>query len=42
MDTEERDLENCQAMIDRCFAIEDYIEDRTVFMENCPPQFKVR
>ncbi|NND89538.1 MAG: enoyl-CoA hydratase, partial [Granulosicoccus sp.] len=42
MDPDERDLENCQAMVDRCFASEDYIEGRTAFMEKRPPKFKGR
>ena len=40
MDPADRDLENCQTMVDRCFASEDYIEGRTAFMEKRPPQFK--
>lgn len=38
----DRDLENCQAMVDRCFASEDYIEGHTAFMGKRPPQFKGR
>lgn len=42
MDPAERDLETCQAMVDSCFASEDYIEGRTAFMEKRPPQFNGR
>lgn len=39
---EERDLDACQAMVNQCFASEDYIEGRTAFMEKRKPAFSGR
>jgi enoyl-CoA hydratase/carnithine racemase len=41
-DPEARDLDACQAAVDRCFASEDYVEGRQAFMEKREPQFKGR
>jgi len=41
-DPAERDLAACQAMVDRCFASDDYIEGRRAFMEKRKPEFKGR
>ncbi|MEQ8708905.1 MAG: enoyl-CoA hydratase [Rhodospirillales bacterium] len=41
-DSEDRDMDKCQAMVDACFASEDYIEGRRAFMEKRPAQFKGR
>ncbi|HEU0290540.1 MAG TPA: enoyl-CoA hydratase [Burkholderiales bacterium] len=37
-----RDLEQCQRMVDACFQSEDYKEGRTAFMEKRKPQFNGR
>ena len=36
----ERDLDHCQALVDRCFASEDYVEGRQAFMEKRKPVFQ--
>jgi enoyl-CoA hydratase/carnithine racemase len=41
-DPAERDLARCQALVDACFASEDYREGQTAFMEKRKPQFKGR
>jgi enoyl-CoA hydratase len=41
-DPEERDLDACQAAVDRCFASEDYVEGRQAFMEKREPRFTGR
>ncbi len=41
-DPQDRDLEHCQALVDRCFASEDYKEGRRAFMEKRPPRFQGR
>ena len=41
-DPGDRDLEACQAAVDRCFASEDYVEGRQAFMEKREPNFKGR
>ena len=38
-DAEARDLEACQAWVDRCFASNDYVEGRRAFMEKRKPAF---
>jgi enoyl-CoA hydratase/carnithine racemase len=38
----ERDLARCQALVDACFASEDYREGQTAFMDKRKPQFKGR
>jgi enoyl-CoA hydratase/carnithine racemase len=38
-DPAERDLAKCQAMVDRCFDSQDYIEGRRAFMEKRKPRF---
>ncbi len=35
----ERDLKRCDALVDQCFASQDYIEGRRAFMEKRKPQF---
>jgi len=39
-DPGDRDLDKCQAMVDACFASDDYVEGRKAFMEKRKPQFK--
>jgi enoyl-CoA hydratase len=34
-----RDLERCNALVDACFASQDYVEGRRAFMEKRKPQF---
>lgn len=41
-DPEDRDLDACQAAVDRCFASEDYVEGRRAFMEKREPEFRGR
>jgi len=41
-DPAERDLDRCQAMVDACFASEDYKEGRRAFMEKRKPVFQGR
>jgi enoyl-CoA hydratase/carnithine racemase len=38
-DADERDMARCDAMVEACFASQDYIEGRTAFMEKRKPQF---
>jgi len=38
-DADARDLELCQAWVDRCFASRDYVEGRRAFMEKRKPVF---
>ena len=38
----ERDVARVQAMVDQCFASEDYVEGRRAFMEKRKPDFKGR
>ncbi len=39
-DSEQRDLELCQQLVDDCFGSDDYKEGRTAFMEKRKPQFR--
>jgi enoyl-CoA hydratase len=39
-DPADRDLEQCQKLVEDCFASEDYVEGRTAFMEKRKPVFK--
>ena len=41
-DPDARDLDACEAAIERCFASEDYVEGRQAFMEKREPRFKGR
>lgn len=41
-DPGDRDLDACDAAVDRCFASEDYLEGRQAFMDKREPQFKGR
>jgi enoyl-CoA hydratase/carnithine racemase len=41
-DPDVRDLEMCDALVDRCFASEDYKEGRRAFMEKRKPKFTGR
>jgi 1,4-dihydroxy-2-naphthoyl-CoA synthase len=38
-DASERDLGRCAALVDACYASQDYIEGRRAFMEKRKPQF---
>lgn len=38
-DPDQRDLEHCQALVDACYASQDYIEGRRAFMEKRKPRF---
>ena len=38
-DPADRDLERCAALVDACYASQDYIEGRRAFMEKRKPQF---
>jgi enoyl-CoA hydratase/carnithine racemase len=38
-DAGERDMARCDAMVEACFASQDYIEGRTAFMEKRKPEF---
>ncbi len=38
-DAEDRDMARCDAMVEACFASQDYIEGRTAFMEKRKPVF---
>ncbi len=38
-DPEDRDLARCAALVDACYASQDYIEGRRAFMEKRKPQF---
>src|SRR6056300_880138 len=37
---QDRDLDQCDALVDACFTNDDYKEGRTAFMEKRAPQFK--
>lgn len=37
-----RDLDHVQALVDQCFASEDYVEGRSAFMQKRRPQFRGR
>ncbi len=39
-DESKRDLDQCAAMVKRCFDSQDYIEGRRAFMEKRPPAFR--
>ena len=39
-DPQDRDLAKIEAMVERCFASEDYVEGRRAFMEKRAPRFK--
>jgi enoyl-CoA hydratase/carnithine racemase len=41
-DPSERDLDACQAAVERCFESEDYVEGRRAFMEKRKPAFRGR
>lgn len=41
-DPDIRDMDLCQAVVDRCFASEDYVEGRKAFMEKRKPNFQGR
>lgn len=41
-DESKRDEALCQAVVDRCFGSEDYVEGRRAFMEKRPPAFRGR
>ncbi|UCH72646.1 MAG: enoyl-CoA hydratase/isomerase family protein [Rhodospirillales bacterium] len=38
-DAAERDMARCEAMVEACFASQDYVEGRTAFMEKRKPRF---
>ena len=38
-DPAERDLARCEALVDACFASQDYVEGRRAFLEKRKPQF---
>jgi enoyl-CoA hydratase/carnithine racemase len=39
LDESQRDPALCRAVVDRCFASEDYVEGRRAFLEKRPPRF---
>jgi enoyl-CoA hydratase/carnithine racemase len=41
-DESRRDMDLCKAVVDRCFASEDYVEGRQAFMEKRKPRFTGR
>jgi enoyl-CoA hydratase/carnithine racemase len=41
-DPSERDLAQCQRMVDACYESEDYKEGQAAFMEKRKPQFRGR